>query len=381
MAQSKQLERAVAGTPAAGGWQRRPLHRMVYPLRMLGMGLGALPIGVVLAQQHAPLAVWALLVFTALAWPQLALWRARRSRNPHHAERANLLLDSALAGLWVPLLHFNLLPSALLATLATVDKINTGIRGLWLRSLPCLFGATALGSLMTGLAFQPESDMRVILACIPLLLIHTVAVSLNGYRLVRQVNIQNRRLDELSRTDPLTGLDNRRHWELHTGALLQQHLDAGAPASLLMVDVDNFKVINDTYGHACGDEVIRAVARLLGEHVNAEERCARYGGDEFAVVLAADQARAHAVAENIRRAVQALRLDSAPGLNCSVSQGIATTKDPETTLSSLLAAADAALYRAKRAGRNRVLMAADDASLPAADSELSGPAQSFRDPA
>src|SRR3546814_1315826 len=128
---------------------------------------------------------WALLLFSGLLWPQLARGSSQRSPNPERSERANLLVDSAISALWLTLMHFNLLPSALILTLATVDKINTGIRGLWQRSLPGMASAIVLGGLLTGFAFAPVTSMPVIIACMPILLIHTVAVSLNGYRLVR----------------------------------------------------------------------------------------------------------------------------------------------------------------------------------------------------
>src|SRR3546814_2644654 len=101
---------------------------------------------------------WALLLFSGLLWPHMARWRSQRSANPERTERTNLLVDSAIAALWVPLMHFNLLPSALILTLATVDKINTGIRGLWQRSLPGMAGAIVLGGLLTGFAFAPVTS-------------------------------------------------------------------------------------------------------------------------------------------------------------------------------------------------------------------------------
>src|SRR3546814_87404 len=106
---------------------------------------------------------WALLLFSGLLWPHMARWRSQRSPNPERTERTNLLVDSAIAALWVPLMHFNLLPSALILTLATVDKINTGIRGLWQRSLPGMAGAIVLGGLLTGFAFAPVTSMPVII--------------------------------------------------------------------------------------------------------------------------------------------------------------------------------------------------------------------------
>ncbi|MDN5781460.1 MAG: diguanylate cyclase [Luteimonas sp.] len=317
------------------------------------MALSSLPVGAVLAQQGASAPWWALLLFIGLLWPHLALWRSRRSANPVRTERQNLLIDSAIAGLWVPLMHFNLLPSALIGTLAVVDKINTGIRGLWLRSLPGMLAAIVLGGLFTGFAFAPETSMPVIIACMPILLIHTVAVSLNGYRLVRRVHYQNMRLDELSRTDPLTGLDNRRQWEEHALGVLEHRRAEHGPATLVMVDIDNFKATNDARGHAVGDDVLCGVAAILRECIGDHGHAVRYGGDEFAVALAVDQSQALAIAESIRSQVGALSFVAAPGLHCTVSIGIAAA-GKEMSLRRWMVAADTALYNAKDRGRNCV---------------------------
>jgi diguanylate cyclase len=341
------------GAPRSVRRPRQPLYRTVYPFRILGMALSSLPVGVVLAQQHASATWWALLLFTGWLWPHLALWRSRRSRDPERAERQNLLVDSAIAGLWVPLMHFNLLPSALIATLAVVDKINTGIRGLWLRSLPGMLGAIVLGGLFTGFAFAPETSMPVIIACMPILLIHTVAVSLNGYRLVRRVHYQNVRLDELSRTDPLTGLDNRRQWEQHAQQVLERRHTGLGPATLVMVDIDNFKTTNDARGHAVGDDVLRGVAAVLRECIGGHGHAVRYGGDEFALALEVDEPRALAIAESIRRQVGELSFVAAPGLHCTVSLGVAAAS-PGMSLRRWMVAADTALYNAKDQGRNCV---------------------------
>ena len=317
----------------------RPLYRTVYPFRILGMGLSSLPVGVVLAQQQAGAMAWTLLLFSGLLWPHLALWRSRRSRSPERTERTNLLVDSAIAGLWVPLMHFNLLPSALILTLATVDKINTGIRGLWQRSLPGMVGAIVLGGLLTGFAFAPVTGMPVIIACMPILVIHTVAVSLNGYRLVRRVHYQNRRLDELSRTDPLTGLDNRRQWEEHAQRVLELQRAGHGPATLVMVDLDSFKAVNDLRGHAAGDDVLRGVAAVLRECIGDRGRAVRYGGDEFAVALDVDEPQALEIAESIRRRVGELSFAAAPGQRCKVSLGVAGA-GPGMSLRRWVAAAE-----------------------------------------
>ncbi|AKC88032.1 diguanylate cyclase [Pseudoxanthomonas suwonensis] len=336
------------------------MPRQVYPLRVLGMGLGGLPLAAVLYESGAPAATWAWLGFTALLWPQLALWLALRSRHPHRAEVRNLLFDSALAGMWVPLMHFNLLPSVLLVTLTTVDKISTGIPRLWLQSLPVMLAGAVLGSVATGLAFQPATSMAVILACLPVLLIHTVAVSLAANRLIGRIREQNRELDRLQRVDALTGLSGRRHWQQQAEAALHRHREEAAPAVLLMVDIDRFKDINDQYGHASGDDVLRMAAGILRRRLGEHDSAGRFGGDEFAVVLAgAGRDDAVAVAEGMRRDVEAaaLALPHMAGLRCSVSIGVAAADAGHASVRDWLEAADAALYAAKHAGRNRVVAA------------------------
>lgn len=329
------------------------LPRRVYRFRVLGMGLAAFPVALVLRELDAPLASWAWLLASCFAWPHLAHWLARRSTDPFQAELRNLMADSMIAGLWAPLLHFNALPSVLLMSVATADKINTGIRGLWLRSLPGMGLAVLAGGLLTGLAFAPATSMPVLLACLPIMVVHTLAVSLNSFMLVRRVQLQNRQLDELSRVDVLTGLDSRRHWQDQAERLLQRRHAGGPPATLALVDLDWFKDINDRHGHAVGDDVLRGIAALVRRAAGPEAHAGRLGGDEFAIALPATQAEAEAMAERLRASVEAFSLPQAPGLRCSVSIGLAQAHDDDLGLREWIESADKALYRAKHGGRNR----------------------------
>lgn len=326
-----------------------------YRLRTLGMGLAGLPAAVVLHELAAPPAAWAWMVFTCLLWPHLAFLLATRSRDPFKAELNNFMCDSMLAGSMVPVMHFTLLPSAALLTVATADKINTGVRGLWLRSLPAMALALVAAGVLTGWQLRLDTSLAVILACLPLMGVHTIAVSASSYRLVRKLQRQNLQLDEINRRDALTGLDSRGHWLAQAEALLAQHQSGGRPLALALMDVDHFKAINDRYGHTTGDDVLRAIADQIRHLLPEGAHAGRLGGDEFAFVLPVGVPAASAFAETLRAAVESLEFARFPGLRCSVSLGLASPPDAGLGLREWLEAADRALYEAKHGGRNRTV--------------------------
>lgn len=349
---------ASGGPGGRHGGHLRDLPRRTYRFRILGMGLAALPLVVVLQDRAASWPYWAWAAFACLLWPHLAYVVAIRSRDPKRAELRNFLFDSLLAGSYASVLHFNVLPSVLLMSMATADKVNAGIRGLWLRSLPAMAVGLVGAGLFTGFAFEPETTMPVVLACLPIMVIHSLAVSLSSYRLVRQVQRQNLQLETLNRTDALTGLDSRAYWQSQAGHQLHRRHAKGQDATLLLVDVDRFKDINDRHGHALGDEVLQAVGQHVQRAALPAGHAGRLGGDEFAVALPVAAGDAAAVAERLRRDVEALRFERAPGLQVSISIGLATAADGDTELSDWMETADRALYAAKRGGRNRVVVLA-----------------------
>ena len=177
-------------------------------------------------------------------------------------------------------------------------------------------------------------------------------------RLVRerteQLEAANRRLEELSFLDGLTEIANRRQFEQILDLEWRRAVRSGAPLSVILADIDNFKKFNDTNGHQIGDRCLRDVATLLDSIVQrAGDQVARYGGEEFAAILPETDAEgAASIAERMRQAVEGLETD---GGRVTVSFGVATiiAKD-RSSADALIAAADSALYDAKREGRNRV---------------------------
>jgi diguanylate cyclase (GGDEF)-like protein len=176
----------------------------------------------------------------------------------------------------------------------------------------------------------------------------------------REASAQRERanaLEEAAQRDPLTGLLNRRGCERSLHALLAD--PAAAPLSVAMIDVDHFKAINDAYGHAAGDRVLVALGRLLREHGRPHDVVARLGGEEFLLAWPGSApAQAAEIAERLRQEAAAQDWSTASaGLRVSISIGVAALLPAApggATLGELLADADAALYRAKRAGRDCV---------------------------
>jgi len=156
-------------------------------------------------------------------------------------------------------------------------------------------------------------------------------------------------------TDPLTGLPNRRYFD-EFSSLLATRRRSGDAVAVLMIDIDKFKGLNDTYGHPTGDQVLRSVAGAITAAVRDQDVPARIGGEEFAVLLRNPGPDVAAeIGERVRQAVRELDLSSVGVPGVSVSVGVANASSAEESIQAILDRADHALLRAKRAGRDRVI--------------------------
>ena len=329
------------------------LHR----LRTVALAMGAIMVGTVLYRHGAPASVWVLLAMHALVWPHVAWQILRRSPNPIAMDLKCFMGDTAMGGVWIALMQFNLLPSALMATmfaitLITIDGKRLLVRGMALQALACVVAAVA-----NGMSFAPETDIVEIFASLPLLVVFPVALGFIMHGLAQRVRAQNRLLLKISSIDSLCGLLNRRHWEDAVSAALARHCCDNAV--MLLIDIDGFKSVNDRYGHTAGDEVIRQVGAIIRGSLREGDLAGRYGGDEFSVVLCgAGLPAATTVAERIRAGVACSLFESVPGLRCTVSIGLACAPSDGCAVRDWVKEADAALYRAKLAGRNRFVIVA-----------------------
>ena len=219
----------------------------------------------------------------------------------------------------------------------------------------------------------PPED-RALLAMTAQMLLHSVR---HKSQLISILSTQealrgaNHQLEVLSRHDPLTGLSNRRHFDEMKEDEFQRALRSGKPLSLLICDIDYFKAFNDHYGHATGDQCLRAVAHAMNSAIaRSGDALTRIGGEEFAILLpATNEAAALQVAERVRLAVSEMQIAHAAsisGAHVTISIGVAQLRFGRIThFDALFEAADQALYRAKENGRNRI-----EASLAAPQSGM-----------
>ena len=163
---------------------------------------------------------------------------------------------------------------------------------------------------------------------------------------------------EMAITDVLTGLHNRRYMESHVGMLVEQATSRGKPLAVLVIDIDHFKTVNDSYGHDAGDDVLREFAVRIRKSIRGIDLACRYGGEEFVVLMPETAiSAATVVAERLRRRIASEPFPIQQGtrhIEVTISIGIAAL-GREDTAAAVLKRADQALYRAKHDGRNRVV--------------------------
>jgi diguanylate cyclase (GGDEF)-like protein len=180
-------------------------------------------------------------------------------------------------------------------------------------------------------------------------LANAAAIAMENARLFGEVQ-------RLATTDGLTGTYNRRHFFELAEREIERGRRYGQPVSAIMIDIDHFKQVNDTYGHAAGDQVLRTMAKRCSESIRDIDILGRYGGEEFAIILpATDLSGASNVAERLCRCISDVPVVTDRGdITITISVGVASNDHDEGDLATLLNHADAAMYAAKQAGRNRV---------------------------
>jgi diguanylate cyclase (GGDEF)-like protein len=366
----------------AGGWwlsglwfvgARGPLRWWAAYAVFSALGLALFVLAVLDGNNEHLRALGNVCVVASLICLQRGVWRffGGPSHWWSHAAAMALTLAVSWFGMsqsWGPLRVAVI--SAVLAALsaATAWDVHRGTRRQFelrygvLLALPLLLGAAVFGARSLRAIVSPQTIVAEVTANSALNIGSAVVYMIVAlvFQLTLVTLVVSRLVSELkraSRHDPLTGLLNRRAIDEALAAEVQRARRLGAPFSVLMLDVDHFKPINDTHGHAAGDRALQHLATLLSSQMRDIDRVGRYGGEEFVVLLpGTPQEQAHGLAQRLCEKVAALppMWRDAP-LPVTVSIGVAEWLGDSGGLPALMARADAALYRAKEDGRNRVV--------------------------
>lgn len=336
------LTRLFGGADALAGHREKILFRIAVVSAMLLAPFGVNNLFI----DRYPLGIAILVTVAVLVTDAVAIHRGRKPPVPFEL----LLVPVAAA---VALL---LRTQAMYGVLWTYPAILFSYFVLSRRmAIPVSFGLLAAATAMVYAYIDAGTALRVFASVLLTIVIVNIILSV--------INDLHERLLAQTVTDPLTGAYNRRHMESCLDEIIERERRTGASAALLLIDIDQFKQINDRFGHAEGDSVLRRVVAQIGARVRRLDRVFRIGGDEFLLLLPdTDLQAAQTVAEDLRARIAAVAM---PGMMTgaaavTVSIGVAVLR-PGQQMDAWMHEADAALYRAKQQGRNRVVGAADDA--------------------
>ena len=320
---------------------------------------------------------WGLLALQFIVYPHLAYWRACLAPNPRQAELNNLSFDSLFFGIWAAALGF---PLWITFTMFISTTINHALyRDPWamLHSAAAIASGVLLTAIVSGLHFSPATGWPATILCIIGLTLYLVIVANVAYtrnhllhrtrkqlqfdeqalqKQLQEIHALQQQLSDQANRDGLTGLYNRRYLDSTLERELARCQREGQPLSLILIDLDHFKQINDSYGHPAGDEVLRQLSAMLSQQARSADVACRFGGEEFLLLLPqmplpaacerAEQWRANFAAAAI--------IFEQTRIQGTLSAGIASYPEHGSTPQALIHSADRALYRAKTEGRNRV---------------------------
>lgn len=371
--------------------RRHWIVRLNYRNRSIFFASLVLVLGNHMLDNGFPPWAWLALALQCLAYPSVLYWRCGYSANPLQTEINHMKLDAVAFGAWSALLAFPLWITFILFISATVNlTVVKGAKGLILALLAFPAGALPLFA-STGFLYSP--DTSPVTTAMSIVCITAYLQVLAGGAYVRALRLHEAReqlrasesalqkanleltsqlneigslqtlLREQANRDALTGLYNRRYLDSTIEREIARCKREGHPLSVMLIDIDHFKRINDNYGHQAGDEVLRSLAKLL--QTRTMDIACRYGGEEFLLLLPdMPIAVAKERAEQFRSAFEETTIGFGSfSITATFSVGLAAYPGHGTSAEALIRAADHALYQAKSAGRNRVAIAEPDQTV------------------
>ena len=317
--------------------------------------------------------LWVLLAGIFLIYPQLVYWRALRASDTQKAELQNIVLDCFMVAIPTAALGFPLWPTyALFITTTMNNAFASGMRAV-VQAIAAFAAGAFLGGALTGFPIQPDATTLVTALSIFALTWFLLSIGSTAYeralklrstreelkRRIAEIDALQVQLREQANRDPLTGLYNRRYLQSTMEREMARSTRVEAPLCVMLLDLDLFKSINDRYGHLAGDEVILSMAKMLSSESRQDDVPCRYGGEEFMLLMpkmTLETAQQRAEEWRRRFATMTIAVGGGKHIGTTVSIGIAEFPTHGRTAQSLIECADQALYQAKSAGRDRVVL-------------------------
>jgi diguanylate cyclase len=295
----------------------------------------------------------------AFVWPHLAWQLACRSSKPFCSEIVNLKVDAIIAGVWIGLMGLNALPTAALIMMIGMNMMGSGGFRLFIAGIIITLFSAMVTLQLNGSMITLYSEPLEWWLTLPVLILYPMLFAWVSHRTAVRLAEHKRRLELMSTRDGMTGVFNRRHWETLLRNEYEQCRRSHQTATILLIDIDHFKSINDTWGHDVGDEAIVAITRQLQLTLRSCDFIGRFGGDEFAVIMSGTPAEsAIAAMSRVHERLVNMPLPGAPSERIRISVGVAPWGPQFGHYREWLKAADVALYKAKNAGRGRTEVAA-----------------------
>jgi diguanylate cyclase (GGDEF)-like protein len=328
--------------------------KRIFIMRQLGTILCFFPIFSVLRDMHYESSYFILLAVNAFVWPSVAFLISRRSSDPVKSEQTSLILDTMFGGAWIGVMGLSPMPSFIILAVFIADRYAAGG---WKLLAPSILGFTVsligiwlLVDMPLTLTFSPHT----VWLTIPLATLYLIALSILSRKLSTNLSQKNRQFERIALMDPRLHIPNRRLFEQRLASTFVQTQRGNSTAHLMLIDVDHFKDINDTYGHEMGDYVLIELSNILRESIQSKDIPARFGGDELAViVMDSSSQEIMQLSQTILDKVRHFRLPINPDFRMSISIGISSAAAAGST-TDWLKMADQALYEVKRQGRDGV---------------------------
>lgn len=328
--------------------------RRMFAMRQLGTFLCFFPILSVLTERDRGLWVAILLGINAFVWPVIAWVLAHSSGAPTNVERRNLTIDAAFGGIWVALMGISPLPSLIIMAVLASDRYAAGgwpqLRSAIVAFLLAFIPAWSI----IGMPLQLTFSTRTVWLTLPLATCYMLVLSAVSYQLTLSLRRKNRELERISLMDPSLKIPNRRLFDRRLESEYLRTQRGDSHAWLMLLDVDNFKQVNDSFGHEAGDYLLAEISMLLRNEVGIRDIPARFGGDELGIIVRdADNNSIVMLAAALREKIADIILPASPDFQCSVSIGIAPAANADS-IHQWLRHADQALYNVKRTGRDGI---------------------------